>query len=51
MAVENYIDLLVEKKYNGQADTETRVLLNILEKEGCQVFFCDDYTSMLYCVL
>lgn len=51
MTIENYIDLLIEKKHRMNPSDEARKLFKTLEKEEVQVFFCDEHTSMLYVIL
>jgi len=52
MTIENYIQLIVNRKYyQEEMGEKTKRNMNIILKERCNVFFIDEYTSLLYLIL
>lgn len=51
ISIENYVNLYKSIKLGDGGDVSTSRQLNTLQKEGCQVFFVDETTSLLYVVL
>ena len=51
MSIDNYVELLAERKYEHTMGNETTRDMHVLQNEGCQVFLVDESTSLVYLIL